>query len=122
ERVIYAFSDCGGPDASLIADASGNLYGTYPTGGPNKGGCVFKLSSDAEGSWDETLLYGFSGMDGSGPEAALVFDNSGNLYGTTVGGGLYGGGTVFELTPSADGDWAQTVLYNFGGHDDGFTP
>jgi uncharacterized repeat protein (TIGR03803 family) len=122
EHVIYAFSQCGEPAAALIADTAGNLYGTTPDGGANKRGCAFKLSRKDEGGWNETLLYSFGGMDGAGPQAGLVFDNTGNLYGTTVGGGVYNGGVVFELTPSGNGEWTETVLYNFGGTNDGFGP
>jgi uncharacterized repeat protein (TIGR03803 family) len=65
----------------------------------------------------ETVLYNFCSelncSDGENSSATLVSDSSGNLYGTTVGGGSPGGGTVFELSPKGDGSWNETVLYNF---------
>src|SRR5450631_983493 len=127
EQVIYAFSlgysDCSQLfTASLIADKSGNLYGTTTGGGAYGGGCIFKLSPNPDGSWSATVLYSFSGLEGI-PDAALVFDNAGNLYGTGHGG-LYGSGAgvAFELSPSPSGTWTLAVLYNFGNGDDGSDP
>jgi len=80
----------------------------------------------APGAWaanTEKVLYSFTGgSDGAQPEDALVFDASGNLYGTSVAGGCCGNGTVFELTPNPDGTWTQTVLYSFTGGSDGGGP
>ncbi len=62
------------------------------------------------------VLYAFQGAqagDGAAPVSGLIFDQSGNLYGTTRLGGATGGGSVFELTPNLDGTWAETVLYSF---------
>jgi uncharacterized repeat protein (TIGR03803 family) len=80
----------------------------------------------------EKILYSFSGMDGAAPVAGLIRDASGNLYGTTSwGGGISaqscnasddGCGTVFELTPEANGTWTETVLYSFTGQADGSQP
>ena len=86
---IYAFAghpDCGNLSvAPLIADATGNLYGTTLDGGANRDGCVFKLARSAAGNgWQETVLYSFSGLDGWGPYAGLVLDKLGNLYGTAM--------------------------------------
>src|ERR1700680_1016009 len=126
EHVIYPFAgspDCGNlPTAPLIADRKGNLYGTTLDGGANHDGCVFKLSPEPDGKWTETVLHSFTGIDGGGPSAALVFDESGNLYGTTEGGGTYSRGVAFELRPLPDGEWAETVLHNFGHAEDGSTP
>jgi uncharacterized repeat protein (TIGR03803 family) len=57
--------------------------------------------------------HNFSGKDGSNPYAALIVDAAGNLYGTTVRGGAFGLGTVFELVPQAEGRWKKKVLHNF---------
>jgi uncharacterized repeat protein (TIGR03803 family) len=126
EQVIYAFSgypDCGDlPTAKLIADDVGNLYGTTLDGGANKKGCIFELSRDATNNWREAILHSFGGPDGDGPAGALVFDQLGNLYGTTLIGGAYNGGVVFELSPSGNGGWTESVLYNFGGSNDGLAP
>jgi uncharacterized repeat protein (TIGR03803 family) len=106
ETVLHNFSNKAGtdgaiPQASLILDAGGNLYGTTTAGGINGGGgTVFELTPGAKGKWTEKVLHTFGkGKDGAGPFAGLVFDNAGNLYGTTAGGGANGAGTVFELTP-----------------------
>jgi uncharacterized repeat protein (TIGR03803 family) len=133
---LHAFGNAGDgaePMAGLVFDAAGNLYGTTFTGGPRPAdaGTVFKLSKGLNG-WKETILYKFCSLqnctDGSQPQASLVLDKAGNLYGTTAQGGLAGGcsdtngcGTVFRLTP-AKGQWKETVLYVFKGGSDGATP
>jgi len=109
--------------ASLIFDAAGNLYGTALAGGLSSGctlggslcGVVFKLAPNSDGSWTQSVLYSFKGSpsDGDKPAAALIFDGAGNLYGTTFGGGPSDQGTVFKLTPNADGTWTESVLFNF---------
>ena len=76
------------------------------------------------GQWTETVLYTFGGgYDGSEPTGGVIFDEYGNLYGTTQRGGANhyvcqedppGCGTVFKLTPSRDGYWSETLLYSFG--------
>jgi uncharacterized repeat protein (TIGR03803 family) len=71
----------------------------------------------------ETVLYNFTGSpDGAWPESRLTSDGADNLYGTTVVGGLWGGGTVFELSPNGDGGWNENVLYSFTGGADGSNP
>ena len=116
ETVLYSFA--GGnsgsnPYAGLVADAAGNLYGTTGGGGSSTkcslgSGCgtVFMLAppSGTTTTWTETVLYNFQGAtvkDGSGPQAGLIFDAKGALYGTTSSGGASGDGTVFKLTPAA---------------------
>jgi len=65
----------------------------------------------------EKILYSFTGgNDGSGPYSTLIFDQKGNLYGTTAVGGFYGDGTVFELSPNSNGSWTESVLYSFGAY------
>jgi uncharacterized repeat protein (TIGR03803 family) len=128
ETVLYNFtggSDGGNPFAPLIEDAGGNFYGTTFTGGITTGAChfldqtscgtVFKLSS----SGAESVLYAFTGeSDGALPSASLIEDSAGNLYGTTVFGGKYGGGTVFKVGATG----GETVLYNFRALGDGAMP
>ena len=101
ETVLHNFgsgNDGQTPLGSLIFDSAGNLYGTTSAGGLYGFGMVFELSPDGT----ETVLYNFgSGTDGQNPNAGMVFDSSGNLYGTTVNGGLFGGGTAFELSPNS---------------------
>jgi uncharacterized repeat protein (TIGR03803 family) len=117
ESELYAFSggaDGGQPIAGLIFDTAGNLYGTSAYGGAHHRGTVFKLTANADGTWTESVLYSF-GANGGGdaPAASLIFDASGNLYGTTSRGGAHHNGTVFKLTPNADGSWTERVLQNF---------
>ncbi len=131
EKVLYSFgvslADGKIPEAGVIFDAKGNLYGTTSVGGTSDTtygggyGTVFELSPGTGGTWTEKTLHNFSYLsqtDGYFPEAGLVFDAAGNLYGTTADGGtgqdLEGGGTVFELTP-AGATWNEKVIYNFGG-------
>jgi len=128
ETDLYAFngtSDGSASVASLIFDRAGNLYGTTQFGGTT--GCtsgygcglVFKLMP-GNGGWSETVLHAFTGNDGAYPTANLLFDQSGNLYSTTSGGGSSGNGTVFALL-SGQHDRA-TVLHSFTGGSDGGTP
>jgi uncharacterized repeat protein (TIGR03803 family) len=100
------------PASSL--DSSGNLYGTTWGGGLDGVGTVFELSPIVGGGWTETLLHNFlnNGIDGAYPEAGLIFDAKGNLYGTTSRG-ADGYGTVFELAPTAGGGWIEKVLHSF---------
>ena len=93
----------------LIADAHGNLFGTTGFGGASSactGGCgtVFEIKVDSTTATGyastPTTLVSFNGTDGSFPDAGLIADANGNLFGTTEGGGANGQGTVFEITGS----------------------
>jgi uncharacterized repeat protein (TIGR03803 family) len=115
EKVLYSFtgagSDGANPFAGVIFDQSGNLYGTTKLGGIVSNGTVFRLTPEDSG-WTESVLYGFQGeSDGYWPLGGLIFDQAGNLYGTTTSGGLNTGGTVFELTSLG----IETVLSSFSG-------
>lgn len=108
--VLYAFTGVAGdgkiPFAGLIRDSLGNMYGTTLGGGNvNSYGTIYKLDPTGK----ETVLHVFSGTDGQWPWASLVFDKSGNLFGTTSFGGTNGDGTVFEVDVRGD----ETVLHNF---------
>jgi len=127
ESVLYSFNDTNNdgnaPYAGLIFDAVGNLYGTTAGGGVYNDGTVFELSPGGNGTWNETVLYSFGkDKDGNTSYASLIFDAVGNLYGTTAGGGADDNGTVFELSPGANGMWTETVLHSFRKGDDGNTP
>ncbi|HEY3777676.1 MAG TPA: choice-of-anchor tandem repeat GloVer-containing protein [Rhizomicrobium sp.] len=128
--VLHAFhggNDGEGPPSGLIADSSGDLYGTTGVGGNGVGcgslgcGTVFKIASDGT----ETILHAFQadGSDGTFPWSGLILDGAGNLYGTTANGGTCsytggGCGTVFEIAP----DGTETVLYSFRSGNDGDFP
>ena len=130
EKVLYTFtgSDGANPQAGLVRDSSGNLYGTTSNGGAYGLGTVFELVNSS-GSFTEKVLYSFGATvaDGAMPIAGLLIDNSGNLYGTTMMGGSvtacggYGCGTVFELVNSS-GTYTEKLLHGFGGVDDGESP
>jgi uncharacterized repeat protein (TIGR03803 family) len=128
QKVLYKFKKNGAdgisPNGSVIFDAHGNLYGTTSGGGAHGGGTVFELAPNQNGTWTETVLHSFNdnGTDGYFPVAGLVGDSNGNFYGTTVQGGTYDAGTVFELTPGDGGDWTETVLHSFGSGTDGDYP
>jgi uncharacterized repeat protein (TIGR03803 family) len=101
EKVLYSFGSQPGdgeyPFAGLVFDKQGNLYGTTADGGAHDYGTVFELTA----ADTETVLYSFGSQPGDGhyPEAGLVFDKKGNLYGTTIAGGADDYGTVFEVIP-----------------------
>lgn len=119
ESILYQFLGYDGnySRGGVIFDGAGNLYGTTETGGTGGiygYGTVFQLTP-SYGGWTENVLYNFQNTnDGLYPNSGLVFDRSGNLYGTTPYGGSGGGGTVFELSPSSGG-WIYTTLYSFTG-------
>jgi len=128
EKLLYSFGtarmDGAYPQAGLILDNAGNLYGTTSGGGAYNEGTVFELMRRAGGHWTERILHSFKGgADGSHPSANLIFDAGGNLYGTTYAGGVHASGTVFELTPDATTGWTEKLLYAFGSHSgDGTSP
>jgi uncharacterized repeat protein (TIGR03803 family) len=100
------------PKGDLIFDQAGNLYGVTYLGGDNQVGVVYQMVPSGNG-WTENVLHSFDlAKDGGNPVGGLIFDQSGNLYGTTGGSGGNGIGTVFMLSPSG-GTWTSTVLHNF---------
>jgi uncharacterized repeat protein (TIGR03803 family) len=126
---LHSFDGLDGrdPATSLTFDAAGNAYGTTAAGGDFDLGTVFKLTL-VNGVWTETVLHSFfGGFDGQDPHGGVTFDSAGNLYGTTVAGGIGGicagdgCGTVFKLTPVGD-SWSESIIYNFLGGEDGFGP
>jgi uncharacterized repeat protein (TIGR03803 family) len=126
EAVLHSFTGADGefPLATVTLDAAGNLYGTTSQAGSSGGGTVFQLQPVA-GGWAFSTLYNFvyNGKGGSGPRCTLIFDSSGNLYGTTPAGGLaYNYGTVFELTPTGNGVWTEKAVHYFGHGEDGIEP
>jgi len=148
ERVLYSFqglpNDGSYPAGGVVFDHAGNLYGATTDGGANncpgiaQCGTVFQLQAPAQkgGAWTENLLYVFKGVnsnDGNTPVGGVIFDQAGNLYGTTAYGGtgncmLFGSrvgcGTVYEMTPPKQkgGAWTETVLHSFQSGKDGYFP
>lgn len=124
EGVLHKFTygaDGAFPSGDLTMDAAGNLYGTTQIGGNltactsgfgNGCGVAFKLTHTASG-WRYFVLRQFQGNNGKFPNGGLVMDAAGNLYGTTQAGGSNAQGVVFELTPTASGQWNEKVLLNF---------
>ncbi len=131
ESVLHAFthvSDGGLPKGPVVFDTAGNLYGTTAESSPGFG-IVYELSPTTSGPWTETILYTFTaGADGAEPFGGLIFDPSGNLYGTTYEAGnladcsKQGCGTVYELSPASGGGWTETTIHTFTGGTDGDNP
>ncbi len=115
--VLHTFhvSDGEHPDSGLIRASDGNLYGTTVVGGSVGCGTVFKITQSGK----FTSIYSFlGGNDGCNPEAPVIRDAAGNLYGTTVSGGLSNAGTVFKINSSGH----ESVVYAFTGKADGGSP
>jgi uncharacterized repeat protein (TIGR03803 family) len=112
---LYSFcskpscADGSAPYAPLVQAADGNFYGTTEIGGASDDGTVFEMTPAGK----LTTLYSFCSQtgcaDGRSPEAGLIQATDGNFYGTTTGGGAYGEGTIFEVSPLG----ILTTLYSF---------
>jgi uncharacterized repeat protein (TIGR03803 family) len=139
ENVIHVFgnnTDADGPADQLVADSSGNLYGTSLFGGNVTGACkkgplglpgcgtVFKLTPSGS-TYSESVIYRFAGSaDGKYPRSSVLLGANGVLYGLTEQGGAKKGsenGTVFELTPKGS-RYSEKILYSFQGGSDGADP
>lgn len=124
-NLVHSFldsrSDGNTPSGALTLDSSGNLYGTTVYGGSYNAGTVFRFAYGADG-WIESILYNFTGgFNGGAPEAGVIFDRLGNLYGTSYYDGGDDVGNVFKLTPTK-GDWVIHVIHTFTGGPDGSQP
>jgi len=120
------------PESPLTADGNGNYFGVAWGGGVYGLGTVFEITSANGGEWVFKRIHSFNGHDGAHPQSGVVFDASGNMYGTALCGGLSAGaaanelapdcggdagsGTVWELSPLADGSWREKTIHNFYGH------
>ena len=129
---LYEFaggSDGSYPIGGVVIGPNGALYGTTEGGGPQNFGIVFELRPPLTVCkailcyWNVTVLHTFTGTpDGFFPELEnLAFDPAGDIYGTTVNGGMYGDGITFELTPSG-GVYTESIIHNFGSGEDGLFP
>jgi hypothetical protein len=127
EKVLYRFHGRDGatPMAGVIFGRDGRLYGTLSAGATDANGTVFALAGQAGGGlpWMETVLYRFNDKgDGTSPRGALIFDASGSLSGTALGGATHRG-VVFRLKAPKNGNtWPFTALYNLKGSPDGDHP
>ena len=125
-KVIHAFT--GGSDgatgsAGRMLLRNGRLYGAATAGGRYGSGAVFELNASGFGERDVKTIYSFRGQpDGSFPYGALLFDRSGNIYGTTYYGGANGIGAVYKLSPQPVGEWTEELLYSFQPGSDGNSP
>lgn len=125
DTILYQFGGRGvgdgeNPSGALLPTADGGWIGTTQYGGAWNAGMVYKIAY-SDGAWTTTALYSFNGRrEGSKPEAGVISDAAGNLYGTTVEGAR-GSGTVFRLTPPVEptDGWTLTTLYTFTGGADG---
>lgn len=147
EKVLYSFQglpDGADPAGEIAFDGAGNLYGATLDGGADncpgiaQCGAVFQLEPPTQkgGAWSESLIYVFKGKsydDGETPGGGVIFDKTGNLYGTTSYGGSgdcvllgikVGCGVVYKLTPPKQkgGAWSESVIYSFKGGKDGYLP
>ncbi|HXM64007.1 MAG TPA: choice-of-anchor tandem repeat GloVer-containing protein [Terriglobales bacterium] len=121
-KILHNFgaaNDGSGPFGPPVLDDEGNLYGATAAGGTGQCGdygcgAVFELSPQPNGTWSEKLLHNFTaGSDGAIPWGGLIFDTSGDLYGTLQGDNGLGGSGVFELIPGRSG-WSNIVIYTDG--------
>jgi uncharacterized repeat protein (TIGR03803 family) len=115
--VSFDSTDGSTPEANLLMNAAGDLFGTTTTGGAFGQGTIFEVPyTDGSYASAPTVLVNFNSVDGSAPGSALVADANGDLFGTTETGGAYNEGTVFEI-PYTDGSYASTptILVTFEG-------
>lgn len=138
-NTLHAFQagpDGAGPSTPLVMSSDGALFGAtsaggggpcYTTNGYHGCGTVYKLlpplhsSPSSDPPWNVSILYDFSGTDGSYPQGNLMFDSAGTLYGTAINGGNADSGLIYTLTPS-NGHWTQNILYDVRDDGDGQFP
>lgn len=116
ETVLYSFggeADVCNPSTGITADSKGNLYGVALDNEPGcgrSGGTAYELDTAEK----FTVLFTFSEEAGlPGSASSLILDSQGNLYGNGTYGGSNEAGTVFELSPQANGTWSGRALYSF---------
>ncbi len=126
--VLYDFTSYLPYPGELTISPNGTLYGAQLLAGDEDGGAIFNLRPPFSAphsvmpQWSFAQLHSFgSGYDGAYP-GKVIFDASGNIFGTTTYGGDYNDGTVYEMTYAGGGNWNEQVLYSFQGGSDGYHP
>lgn len=131
ETTLYTFQSWGGtgynPDSSLYMDSKGALYGTtYYGGDPHcLCGVIYKLTppKTTGNPWNYQVLHSFTvSNDGKLPYNPVIANSQGDVFGTTLQGGTYDSGTIYELIPATAGKYTEKVLYSFGDNDDASVP
>ncbi|HWY21906.1 MAG TPA: choice-of-anchor tandem repeat GloVer-containing protein [Candidatus Acidoferrum sp.] len=132
KTTIYNFLSWGGtgniPSSGLIMGRAGALYGTTYVGGDSRCVCgvLYKLVPPTQqgGAWTQQVLYAFTsaGTDGRLPNAAVVINSQGTIYGVTQQGGAWDSGVIYQVKPGTGGTFTETVLYSFGNNQDASTP
>ncbi len=125
QTVLHSFTggnDGSTPPTGVIVGNDGNLYGGTQSGGAYGSGVVYKLVRGPQGVWKETVLHIFMGGNDGQSAGNFLSASAGFIYGTTDYGGVYGAGTLYTLTPQANGTWKKTILHHFTGGTDGYRP
>jgi uncharacterized repeat protein (TIGR03803 family) len=132
QTTIYNFLSWGStgyvPSSDLIIDSTGALYGVTYYGGDSRCLCgvLYKLVPPAKqgGAWTQQVLHAFTstGIDGRLPNAAIVINKQGTIYGVTQQGGTWDSGVIYQVEPGTGGTYAEAVLYSFGDNEDASTP
>lgn len=99
----------------MTLDGAGNVYGMADEGGQYKAGTLYELTPSPNGGWVRTVIHQFAadGVDGGFPYDNPTIDESGNLFGTTRGGGPDTEGIVFEFSPNGNGTYSSKILQSF---------
>ena len=132
KTTIYNFLSWGTtgnlPSSGLTMDSTGALYGTTYVGGDSRCVCgvLYKLIPPAlqGGAWTQQVLHAFTSWrsDGRLPNAAIVINSQGTIYGVTQQGGAWDSGVLYQVRPGTGGTFTETVLYSFGNNEDASTP
>lgn len=118
EKLLYSFDKTHGsvPEGPVCLDSAGNIYGVAYEGGAYNEGTVFELRAGKSGSWSILVLhsFNFAAGDGEFPNFYLTPGPPGVFYGTALDGGAYNRGTLYSVQRGSNGQWSETILYNFG--------